>query len=203
MGRRRKHRGIPIQRRVHLFLRLYAALKANPYSQRTQLRITFSGGRNPTQDRVETDKPDQYVFESFMARFQQLIKDDDPVFLPSILNELPRHIDSAELRERLFQARRLWKAAEGVPSPIAPLVLGPFASGHKLARLYLHGGIFHSDPELSDTWDALGPNDREFVIYAFMTYEGRVRDIIVELKKVIDEAREGGYLRDEPLDIGA
>jgi hypothetical protein len=202
MGRRRKQLEIPIQRRVHLFLRLYAALKANPYSQQTELSIAFSFGRNPDQHRIETNKPDQYVFESFMARFQQLIKNDDPVFLPKILNALPRHIDNAELRERLRKARQMWTAAEGVPSPIAPLVLGAFASGHNLARLYLHGGVFHSDPELSDIWDGLTANDQEFVMHAFRTYEGRVRDIIVELKKVIDEARGGGYLRDEALDTG-
>ena len=69
MPGRRKTAGIAIQSRVHLFLRLYEKLKTNPYSQQAQLSITFAGGRDPTQDRVETNKPDQYVFESFMARF--------------------------------------------------------------------------------------------------------------------------------------
>src|ERR1700674_3082308 len=203
MSRGQRHREVPIQRRVHLFLRLYAALKANPYSQQAELSITFSYGRGAGQTRVETDKPDRYVFESFMARLQQLIKDGEPVFLPKILNDLPRRIDNPELRARLAKARQLWTAAEGVPSPIAPLVLGRFASGHNLARLYLHGGVFHSDPDLSDVWDGLTADDQEFVMHAFRSYEGRVRAIIVGLKEVIDEAREGGFLRDEPLDLGA
>jgi hypothetical protein len=37
--------------------------------------------------------------------------------------------------------------------------------------------------------------------YEFRMYESRVRNVVVELKKVIEAGREGGFLRDEPIDL--
>jgi hypothetical protein len=61
--------------------------------------------------------------------------------------------------------------------------------------------VFHSDLRLSQVWDAIGPDQQRFVEYQFRQYEGRVRDVVIELKKVIDEAREANVLRDQPLDL--
>lgn len=94
-----------------------------------------------------------------------------------------------------------WKAANGIPSPLAPLSMGEFASGRETARLYLYGGVFHSDLRLSEIWDRIGPDQQRFVEYQFRQFEGRVRNVVIELKKVIDEAREAGVLRDQPLDL--
>jgi hypothetical protein len=79
--------------------------------------------------------------------------------------------------------------------------LGEFASGRATARLYLYGGVFHSDVRLSAIWDAIGPDQQRFVEYQFRQYEGRVRDVVIEVKKIIDEAHEAGVLRDRPLDL--
>jgi hypothetical protein len=38
--------------------------------------------------------------------------------------------------------------------------------------------------------------------YQFRQYEARVRDVVIELKKVIDEGGEPGVLQDDPLDLG-
>lgn len=197
--RRPKQAQIPIQQRVHLFERLYADLKANePYVQVTTAQITFTlGGR---QDRIETDVNRQEL-RSYLTGFRQLISNDDPVFLPLILRLLPRHVDDPELRDRLGRALDSWKAAQGMPSAFAPLVMGPYASGRETARLYMNGGVFHSDPELSDVWDAIGEDQQRFVEHAFRQYEGMVRIVFIELKRVIEAEREGGHLRDEPLDL--
>ena len=45
--RRKATADITIQQRVGLFLRLYAELKKEPYSQRTQMSITFSPAIRP------------------------------------------------------------------------------------------------------------------------------------------------------------
>jgi hypothetical protein len=68
----------------------------------------------------------------------------------------------------------------------APITLGYYASGRATARLYLNGGVFHSDPELSDVWDALSENGQTFVEHAFRMYESKVRLVLIELKLVID-----------------
>jgi hypothetical protein len=123
--------------------------------------------------------------------------------LEVILRMLPRHVDDATLRNRLGKAMDLWKAANGIPSPLAPFVMGEFASGRETARLYLYGGVFHSDLRLSGIWDAIGADRQRFVEYQFRQHEGRIRNVVIELKKVIDEARETGVLRDQPLDLTA
>lgn len=114
---------------------------------------------------------------------------------------MSRVIDDPELRDRLGRAHVAWKAAQGLPSPIAVLSLGPYASGRDTARLYMNGGVFHSDPELSDVWDSIGADKQRFVEHMFRLYQGKVRLVFIELKQVIEAARGGGYLRDEPLDL--
>lgn len=198
MARRAKQAEIPIQRRIHLFERLYADMKKEPYAQGGEISITFSlGGQN---DRIETNVNRQEL-RSYLTCFRQLISDGDPVFLPRILRLLPRHVEDAALRERLGRALDAWDAAQGLPSALAPMTLGPYASGRETARLYLNGGIFHSDPDLSDVWDSLGEDRQRFVEHAFRQFEGKVRDVFIELKRVIEAARDGGHLRDEPLDL--
>jgi hypothetical protein len=194
---RRARSEVPIQRRIHLFLRLYAELKKEPYAQAGEISISFRYG---APDEIETDTHRQ-EFRSYCVLFRQLISPDDAVYLRTILRDLPRHIDDAGLRARLEAALDAWKAANGIPSPLAPLVMGEFASGGQTARLYLNGGLFHSDPDLSDLWDAIGADQQRFVEYQFRQYERKVRDIFIELKRVIDEATAGGVLRDDPLDL--
>jgi hypothetical protein len=197
MAHRRKATGdITIQQRVGLFLRLYAELKKEPYSQRTQMSITFS----PAGTQTDTQREE---FRSYLWAFRQLISPDDSAYLETILRVLPRHVDDAALRQRLGNAMDAWKAANGIPSPIAPLVMGDFASGHETARLYLYSGVAHSEPQLAAIWDSLRPSDQQFVEYQVRVYESNVRNVVIELKKVIDEANARGVLRDQPLDLGA
>ena len=198
MPRRSKQAEIPIQRRIHLFERLYADLKKEPYAQGGEISISFTlGGQH---DRIETNVNRQEL-RSYLTGFRQLISPDDPVFLPRILRLLPRHVDDAELRERLGRALDDWKAAQGFPSVFSEPMYGEWGSGRGTARLYLYGHVFHSDPDLSDRWDALGEDRQRFFEHAFRQYEGKVRLVFIELKRVIDAAREGGKLRDEPLDL--
>jgi hypothetical protein len=195
--RRPKQAEIPIQRRIH---RLYADMKANePYAKGGEISITFRIGG--TGEGVETNVNRQEL-RSYLTLFRQLISDDDPVFLPRILRLLPHHVDDAELRERLGRALDGWKAAQGFPSVFSEPMFGESGSGRGTARLYLNGYVFHSDPDLSDQWDALGEDQQRFFEHAFRQYEEKVRLVFIELKRVIDAAREGGKLRDEPLDLG-
>jgi hypothetical protein len=196
--RGRKQAEVTIQQRVHLFLRLYAELKKEPYSQGGEISISFTLGGPGEGIQTNTQRQE---FRSYLVLFRQLISPDDNVYLESILRTLPRHVDDAALRERLGMAMDHWKAANGIPSPLAPLSMGEFASGRETARLYLYGGVFHSDLRLSEIWDRIGPDQQRFVEYQFRQFEGRVRNVVIELKKVIDEAREAGVLRDQPLDL--
>jgi hypothetical protein len=56
---------------------------------------------------------------------------------------------------------------------------------------------------LSSIWDAIGADQQRFTEYQFRQFEGRVRNVFIEVKKVLNEAREAGVLRDEPLDLAA
>jgi len=202
VSRRRSH-AIPIQRRIHLFERLYADLKANePYAKGGEISISFTVSRDPDRDFIETNTNRQEL-RSYLTGFRQFISPDDPVYLGTILHVLPRHIDDVELRARLSRAMDAWKAALGIPSVFAPIALGPYAAGSETARLYLYGGVFHSDPDLSDVWDAIGPDQQRFIEYQFRQFEGKVRLVFIEVRQVIVAAREGGFLRDEPLDLGS
>lgn len=189
-----------IQQKVHLFLRLYAELKKEPYSQGGEISISFKFG-GPGEG-IETNTQRQ-EFRSYLVLFRQLISENDNCYLETILRVLPRHVDDATLRDRLGVAMDDWKAANGIPSPLAVLSLGEFAAGKETARLYLYGGVFHSDLRLSDVWDAIGEDQQRFIEYQFRQFEGKVRNVVIELKKVIDEAREAGVRRDEPLDLVA
>lgn len=191
---------LPIQRRVHLFLRLYQELKKEPYAQDGEISISFKFGAE--RDSIETNTQRQ-EFRSYLVLFRQLISADDPVYLQTILRELPRHVHDPALRGPLGQTMDAWKAANGIDSPLAPLSLGKFASGSEIAKLYLYGGVFHSEPDLSDIWDGIGADQQRFVEYQFRQYERKVRDVVIELKKVIDEAWAAAALREQPLDLRA
>ena len=201
MSRSQRVVEMPIRRRIELFERVYADLKANPYRQAQDAAITFNVFGDHTE--VSTNLDDEHVWISFLTGFRQMISSDDHSSLNHVLRELPPHIDDAGLRQRLREARRAWKAAQGVPSQFAPLVLGDFAAGRDLVRLYLYGGRLHTDPELSDHWQAMTPNERTFVKYQVRVYESKVRNVIVEVHKVINEALDKNVLTDEPLDLGA
>lgn len=201
-NRRARAADVPIQARVHLFRRLYEELKKEPYAKGGPISITFRMGADSEVDVIETNTQRQ-EFRSYVVLFRQLISPDDNCYLETILRILPRHVDDVALRERLGQAMAAWKAANGIQSPLAVLSLGEFASGRDTARLYLNGGVFHSDLRLSQIWDAIGPDKQRFIEYEFRQYEGRVRNVFIELKKVLDEARDAKVLRDEPLTLGA
>jgi hypothetical protein len=190
---------VRIQDRVGLFLRLYAELTKEPYAQGVEVSISFTFGG--AGDSIETNTQRQ-EFRSYLVLFRQLISPRDNVYLGTILGELPRHVDDQALRGRLSAATDGWEAANGIVLAFAPIALGPFASGRELARLYLYGGVFHSDLELSQIWDAAGVNQRALLEYRFRQFEGRIRLVYIELKKIIDEAREAGAMREEPLDLG-
>ena len=75
--RRKATADITIQQRVGLFLRLYAELKKEPYSQRTQMSITFS----PAGTQTDTQREE---FRSYLWAFRQLISPDDSAYLETI-----------------------------------------------------------------------------------------------------------------------
>ena len=131
---------------------------------------------------------------AYLARFQQLIKPTTSANYRSSSVNCRATSTNAELRELLHRASDDFKAAQGVQSPLAAVAPGPFAAGSQLAKLYLHGGIFHGDAEMSEWWDRIGPNNRQMIQYEFRMYESRVRNVVVELKKVIEAGREGGRL---------
>jgi hypothetical protein len=162
------------------------------------MSITFTMGGE--RDTIETDVQRQ-EWQSYLTRFRQLISENDNTNLETILRVLPRHVDDAALRERLGKALDRLKAANGITSPLAALSMGEFASGRALARLYLNSGLSHSNVRMSAIWDSLGPDRQRSFEYQFRMYEGRVREVLIELKKIIDEAREAGVLRDEPIDF--
>jgi hypothetical protein len=65
--RGRKQAEITIQQRVHLFLRLYAELKKEPYSQGGAISISFKfGGPNES---IETNTQRQ-EFRSYLVLFR-------------------------------------------------------------------------------------------------------------------------------------
>lgn len=199
MSRRRTNKqAVPIQARVHLFLRLYDELKKEPYAKGREISISFTFGGPGEGIQTNTQRQE---FRSYLVLFRQLISPDDNCYIETMLRILPRHVYDAALRERLGDAMDAWKAANGIPSALAPLSLGEFASGRDTARLYLNGGVFHSDLRLSEVWDAIGPDQQRFVEYQFRQYEGKVRNVFIELKKILDEARDAGVLRDEPLGV--
>jgi hypothetical protein len=135
MARRRANpKDVPIQARVHLFLRLYAELKKEPYSQGGEISISFSFGGKDEGIQTNTHRQE---FRSYLVLFRQLISPDDNCYLETILRELPRHVDDANLRDRLGASMDRWKAANGITSPLAPLAMGEFAAGRETARLYL------------------------------------------------------------------
>lgn len=212
-NRRPLQTSLPIRRRIELFERVYADLKANPYGQAADVAITYS----VYSDRIEVsiNIEDEHAFVSYLTSFRQMISPDDEVCLHHMLRELPRHIDDAGLRLRLREARRAWKAAQGIQAQVEPLaaltdfllaprvVLADFPTARDLAGLYLNGRIFHNNPELSDKWESLPPQYKAFVKHQFRIFDSKVREVIIEVRKVISEAREKGVLTDDPLDLRA
>jgi hypothetical protein len=211
-NRRPPQTSLPIRRRIELFERVYADLKGNPYGQAADIAITYSLYSDHTE--VSTNIDDEHVWVSYLTSLRQMISPDDHVCLGHMLRELPRHIDDIDLRLRLREARRAWKAAQGVQSQVEPLaaltdfllapwVLADFTAGRDLARLYLYGRIFHNDPELSDKWESLPPNYKTFVKHQFRIFDSKVREVIIEVRKVIKEAEDKNVLSDDPLDLRA
>src|SRR5207302_5837808 len=170
--RRPPQTSLSIRRRIELFERVYADLKANPYGQAADIAITYSLYGDHTE--VSTNIEDEHAFVAYLTSFRQMISPDDEVCLDHMLRELPRHINDIDLRLRLREARRAWKAAQGVPVQVEPfavltdfllapwVLLADFPTARDLARLYLNGRIFHNDPELSDKWESLPPQYKTF-----------------------------------------
>src|SRR5205823_10802954 len=109
MSRRPAAVAMPIRRRIDLFERVYASLKANPYGQAQDVAITLNFYADHTD--VSTNFTNEYEWESYITRFRQLTLSDDPVSLDHMLRELPRHILDPGLRQRLATARSAWKTA--------------------------------------------------------------------------------------------
>lgn len=203
MARRaRKDPPISLRHRVALFLRLYEGMKQTPFggAQRIVFRVTYGG----PDEGAEVLGVDQQHLEAYLTRFRQLVQPGDHAYLGDLLRLLPGHVADDGLRQRLADARRAWKGAQGVPSPIAALVLGPFAPGSETWRLYLHGlGLFHTDPRLALLWDRLPEHRRQLVKWSFLQYESKVRRVATDLHHIIRETEEGGHWRDDLIDLSA
>lgn len=196
MPRRKPVQGPSIQHRVALFEALYEDIKANePHAQASQQTLTINVGPG---FEMKAELPNRQEFHSYLTKFRQFISPKESTFVGYLFRNLPRHIDDAELRARLRTARQAWVEAEG--AGWLPLRLnGRLVTGRGVARLYLNGHVFHSDPELATAWHSMPTQLQQLVQYRFHMYEGEVRDAFIELRKVIREAREAGVLRDEPL----
>jgi hypothetical protein len=203
MARRKKPRPLTTRDRVYLFMRLHRQLKANGYTSQPQ-PISFEVKVGGPNQGIRVKGVDQQAFESYLTRFRQLINPGDDVHLGRMLRLLPPHLASDELRQRLAKIHAEWKFAQGITSPVAPFVLGPFAPGYQTARLYLYGsGILHSDPLLVAIWDRLPEHKRQLVTWEFHQYEGRVRRVIRDLRLILVEAAENRLWLDEPADLSA
>lgn len=144
--------------------------------------------------------PDREQWRSYLIQFRQFLNTNDPPHVGTLLRQVPRYIDDAVLRDRVGQAHALWREAQGPGWPQFELD-GEVLTGAEVATLYLNGGMFHSDPELTARWNALSPQYRDVYQYKLMFFVNDVRTAVVALRDVLREARAGGQLRREPLDL--
>lgn len=185
---------IPIADRARLFLRLYHDLQETPYSQLTELALTIHVKTGAT--RITTDIPNRHEFESYLARFRQLILKGEACYLGALLELLPRHIADRDLRARLKAISVMWRAANEAAPPSQPTQTGvlQFDTRNDLVELVLYGGLFHSNPRLADVWDAIGDNERNAALHGLRTYESDVRAVAHKVKEVIEIAMARGLL---------
>lgn len=144
--------------------------------------------------------PDREQLRSYLIQFRQFLNANDPTHVGALLRQVPRYLDDGVLRDRVQQAHAKWQEAQGPGWPRFELD-GQVLTGADVARLYLNGGMFHSDPELTLRWNALSPQYRDLYQYKFMFFVNEVRTAVVALRDVLREARAGGHLLDEPLEL--
>ena len=79
--------GLTIQQRVRLFLRLYAEMKKEPYSQggEVSVSVTFSGGNTSVTTNTQRQEFRSYLtlFRQLMPRRHRLCRDDPPRTTPA------------------------------------------------------------------------------------------------------------------------
>jgi len=144
--------------------------------------------------------PNREQLRSYLIQFRQFLNENDPTHVGALLRQAPRYLDDAGLRDRVQEAHAMWQEAQGPGWPRFELD-GKVLTGADVAKLYLYGGMFHSDPELTARWNALSPEYRDVYQYKFMFFVNEVRAAVVALRDVLRDARAGGHLRGEPLEL--
>jgi len=176
--------------RVVMFMRLYDRLRDEPYPKDTVIEWSMSVGRDGAKTDINTDPTE---WKSYLVLFRQLISPRDSLYLAPLRRDLGPCIKHHELRRRLACARRAWLDAHK-PSFPAVLTLGEYGYPKKMNRLYLYGGLFHSDPKMSEVWARLDPGTQKTIEWAFRNYEGKVRQVVVNLRSIVNESGEKGVL---------
>lgn len=199
--RRARPREISIRDRATLFLRLHEALEQEPYAHIASISLTITVGPAGSGASVRTDIPVRTEFNSYLIGFRQLVSEGDEAHLGYLVRALPRHIDDAQLRERLDEARAKWKFANRrLSGPDGVVLDGVRVQTRKdLVDLFLYSGRFHSRLELSQAWELLSENNKQLVTYIFRNFIDDVRRVRHLIADVLSQAMAADKFRDDPI----
>ncbi|MDQ3881129.1 MAG: hypothetical protein M3295_08665 [Chloroflexota bacterium] len=119
--------------------------------------------------------------------------DDEPTYLGFLLKQLPRYVDSPELRARLDTARRMFREVRRGPwPPDEPLPPNAVTREHTARQLLNDLDYFHSRTTVPPVMRTIFEFDlREYII--------GVAPVLAELRRVIQDVIADGHLRDEPI----
>ncbi len=144
---------------------------------------------------VEEHAPNEAEFLAFLVVFRKFILKDEPVFLSAMLNLCEKLLADDDLRDKLRDGRKEWKAARRTG-------IGFEMNGRKLppeetADIWIQGRIFHDD-EKAAIFDNLPPPAYAFLRAQFMDYIFRTTEVILYVATVINKALQDGKVLSEP-----
>ena len=147
----------------------------NGRSVRITIRLTPEG-LAPT-----VDGPDEEVVESYLPTLRKFYADDEPTFVPSILNLMSRQVAYEPFRKEVADVRAYWKTVTRTPgdNQLSIRVRRRRLSPGAFLDLWLNGEVFHSD---QDKRQELAELKRVFGVAVF----GFVVDGVMELTKVVN-----------------
>lgn len=171
-------------------LRLFAATAARAINRRAirdgtiragvKLRFDEAGGE------VERDVGDEEDVRSLMLEVRQFVSDGEQLHYPAIANILERRLDDDELHAANRENRVRWKQA--VVGQMGFSFNGTSFDALGLFRLYIYGGIFHSDAEKVKTWQLLAEPSQSLALVTINRFLVDVLRVVHATGNIIEKA---------------
>lgn len=130
---------------------------------------------------------DKYIFDSFVLTFRQLTMKDEEVRIDNVCKIVVDYCDREDLKDIVRDAKQQWDDIWNGPPAIKFEIEGKSYSNRKIVKLWMYGGVFHTDIDKAVLWWTLGTPIRNDILLSIHSLLPALVRHVKAIGDVVDE----------------